>query len=73
MHIQIGRWRNTHTHTHTHTHKQTHIYCIGCDFSDYCPHLYCGELKHNVSAAVFSDLPQVSLVFLGIEMIQHRK
>ena len=23
------------------------IYYLGCDFSDYCPHLYCGKFKHN--------------------------
>ena len=36
-------------------------------------HLYCGKLKHNVSAAVSSGLPQVSLVYLGKEMIQPEK
>ena len=41
---------------------------FGCDFSDSCPHLYCGKL--NVSATVSSGLPQVSLVYLGIGMIQ---
>ena len=43
------------------------------DFSDCCPHLYCGKLKHNVSAAISSGLLQVSLVYLGIDMIQFGK
>ena len=46
---------------------------FGCDFSDSCPHLYCDKLKHNVSAAVSSGLPQVSLVYLSREMIQTGK
>ena len=37
-----------------------------------CPHLYCGKLK-QVLATVSSDLLQVSLVYLGIEMIQPGK
>ena len=36
-------------------------------------HLYCDNLKHNFSAAVSSDLPLVSLVYLSIEMIQSEK
>ena len=46
---------------------------FGCDFSDCCPHLYCGKLKGNISAAVSSSFPKVSLVYLGIDMIQDRK
>ena len=23
------------------------VYYFGCDFSDCCPHLYCGELKNH--------------------------
>ena len=42
-------------------------------FPDGCPHLYLCKLKHNISAALSSGLPQVSLVYLGIEMIQPRK
>ena len=42
---------------------------FGCDFSDCCPHLYCDMWKHNVSPAVSSGHPQVSLVYVGIEMI----
>ena len=48
------------------------MHCFVCDFSDCCPHLYCGKLKH-VSATVSSNLPQVSLVYLGIEIIQPGK
>ena len=35
--------------------------------------LYCSKLKHNFSAAVSSGLPRMSLVYLGIEMIQAGK
>ena len=44
-----------------------------CDFSDCCPYLYCDKLKHNILAAVSSSLPQVSFVYLNIEMIQPGK
>ena len=47
-------------------------YYFGCDFSDCCPHLYCGKLKH-ISAAVSSAFLWVSLVYLGMEMIQPEK
>ena len=46
------------------------MYYFGCDSLDCCPHLYCGKLKHNVSTAVSSGFPKVSLVYLGIEIIQ---
>ena len=46
------------------------MYYFGCNFSDCCPHLYCGKLQHNVSAAVSSGFPQVSFVYLNIEVIQ---
>ena len=46
------------------------VYYFGCDFSEYCPHLYCGKLKHDILVTVSSSLPQVSLVYLGVEMIQ---
>ena len=49
------------------------VYYFGCDFSDCCPHLYGCKLTHNVLTAAFSGLPQVSLVSLGIEMIQPGK
>ena len=49
------------------------VYYFGCDFLDYCPHFYCAKLKHNISAAVSSNLPQVPLVYLGIEIIQPDK
>ena len=45
---------------------------FGLDFSDCCPDLYWRELKH-ISAAVSSELPLVSFVYLGKEMIQPRK
>ena len=48
-------------------------YYFGCGFLDCCLHLDRGELKHNVLAAVSSSLPQVYLVYLGIEMIQPGK
>ena len=48
-------------------------YHFGNDFLDCCPHLYSDKLKHDVSAAVSSGLPQVSLVYLSIEMIQSGK
>ena len=48
-------------------------YYFGWDFLDSCPHLYCCYLKHNILAAVSSGLPQVSLVYLGIEMMQPGK
>ena len=44
----------------------THYF--GCDFSDCCRH--CCLSKHDVSAAVYPGLRQVSPVYLGIEMIQ---
>ena len=47
-----------------------HVYYFGCDFLNCYHHLYCGEIKYNVSPAVSSGLPQVSLVYQGIEMIQ---
>ena len=50
------------------------VYYFSCNFLDCCPHLYCGKLKHNISADVSSSgLPQVSLVYLEIEMIQPGK
>ena len=49
------------------------VYYFVCDFSDCGLHLYCSKLKHNVSATVSSSLPPVSLVYLGIEMIQPGK
>ena len=39
--------------------------------SDYCLRLYC--FFHTVSAAVSSSLPQVSPIYLGIEIIQPGK
>ena len=48
------------------------VYYIDCDFSDCCPHFYCGKLKY-ISASVSYGLPQVFLVYLGIEMIQPGK
>ena len=49
------------------------MHYFGFDFLDCCPHLYDGKLKHNVSTAVSSGHPQVSLVYLSIEMIQPEK
>ena len=49
------------------------VHYYGCDFSDFCLHLYCNKLKYNVSAAVSSGLSQVSLVYLGTEITQPRK
>ena len=49
------------------------MYNFGYDFSDGYPHLYCDKLEHNVSAAVSSGLPQVSLIYLNKEMIQPGK
>ena len=49
------------------------VYYFDGDFSDCCPHLYGDKLKHNISAAVSSSLPQVSFVYLDIEMIQPGK
>ena len=46
------------------------MYNFGCDFSDCYPYLYYEKLKQNVSAAVLFGLPQVSSVYLSIEMIQ---
>ena len=48
-------------------------YYFGCDFFYCCPHIYCDKLKHIVSVALSSGLPQVSLVYLGTEIIQPRK
>ena len=48
-------------------------YYFGCDFSDCCLHFYCCYLKHNVLVAVSSDLLQVSLVYLRMEIIQAGK
>ena len=52
-----------------------HIYIafFGCDFSDCCHPLLCGKLKLKISASVSSGLSLVSLVYLGIEMIQPGK
>ena len=47
------------------------MYYFGYDFSDCCSHLYCGELKHRVSAVIFPRV--VSLVYLGTQMIQSGK
>ena len=41
-----------------------------CNFSNYCPHLYCDMLKNNVSAAVYSDIPQMSLVYLTVKVLK---
>ena len=41
---------------------------FGCDFSDFYPHFYCGKLKQCFGSCIC--LPQVSLVYLGIEMVQ---
>ena len=49
------------------------VYYFGWDFFNCCLHLNCCKLKHNVSAAVSSGLPQVSLLYLDIEMIQPGK
>ena len=49
------------------------IYYFVYDFSDCCPHLYCKKLKHDVSTTVSSGPPQVSIVYLRIEMIQPGK
>ena len=49
------------------------VYYFDYEFSNSRPHIYCGKLKHNVSAAVSSGLPQVSLVYLSIEIIQPGK
>ena len=48
------------------------MYYLRCELSDCCP-FYCGEVKHNVSAAVTSGLLQVSPVYQGIEMSQPEK
>ena len=48
------------------------VYYFGCDLLECCPHLYCGQLKQCFSRYILR-LPQVSLVYVSIEMIQPGK